>query len=258
MTDLERQLSIGSLRPASVAALSAPTATEVARSTENLLSIHAELDAPQESRLARLLRRLGVPDLTVPLVTATPALRRSWFAAVAIAVLFALTTASNSMGSGVDRIAVFLTLAPLVPLLGVALAFGKGIDPTHDLVVAAPRDTFKVFLIRAVTVLVASSTILLLTSALLPDGGFFRVAWLMPAVAVTALSMALSSSFAPRRVATVIGAVWLVVVIIASGAASVAAVFGPVTQVIAGGIAVASIAFVITRREQFEHVQARS
>lgn len=256
MNDLERQLAIGNQRPQLVAATPAASESEQARLNENLLLVTTELDAPRESRLARLLRRMGVPDLTVPLVTATPALRRSWFSAVAIAVLFALTTASNNTGVGVDRIAVFLTLAPLVPLLGVALAFGKGVDPTHDLVVAAPRDTFSVFLIRSVTVLVASATVLLLTSAVLPAGGFYRVAWLMPAVAVTAIALALSAYFSPRRVALIVGLTWLLTVIIVSGAASVGTMFGPGTQIAAAAVAVGAGWFVYSQRDRFEAVEA--
>jgi hypothetical protein len=227
-----------------------------ARVVENLYAVHAELDAPREPRLARALRRLGVPDLTIPLVTATPALRRSWFVAVAIAILFSLSVASGNTGGGVDRIAVFLTLAPLVPLLGVALAFGKGVDPTHDLVVAAPRDTFTVFLIRALTVLVASSLVLLVSSLLLPEGGAFRVAWLLPAVAISAITLATATRFDPRRAAAVVGSAWLMLVIIVAGVASSSAMFGPVTQL--GSLVVGAAAgwYVVSGRERFDREEA--
>lgn len=248
MNDLEQQLRHAAARPQ----LYGGVESEPARMAENLHAIHAELDAPRESRLARLLRRLGVPDLTIPLVTATPALRRSWLASVIIAILFALSVASNDNGVGVDRISVFLTLAPLIPLLGVALAFGKGVDPTHDLVVAAPRDTFTVFLIRALTVLVASSGILVLSSLLLPEGGAFRFAWLLPALAVTALTLAAASRVDPRRAATAIGASWIVVVVIAASASSAAATFGPVTQVVSLALTGGAAWFVMQGRERFD------
>ena len=70
-----------------------------ARLDENLVMVHAELDAPAEPRFARLLRRLRVPDLTVPVVSATPSLRRSWIFAVLIAVFFALSASTNATGS---------------------------------------------------------------------------------------------------------------------------------------------------------------
>lgn len=232
------------------------TAAVDARLAENLLVISAELDAPPMSRLERSLRRLRVPDLTVPLVTATPALRRSWFVAVVIAVLFALSATSNQTGVGADRIGVFLGLAPLVPLAGVALAFGRGVDPTHDLVIAAPRDTFGVFLIRALTVLVASSLILLAASALLPAGGAYRVAWLLPALAITTLTMAmtLTTRFVdPRRVAAVLAAAWTLTVVVLAQATSVAATFGPPTQLVSATVAAAAALALFHRRGTVEN-----
>ncbi len=214
---------------------SAERPIEPARLDENLLMVHTELDAPTPSRLERILTRLGVPDTTIPLVTATPALRRSWFLAVLIAVLFALSAASNE-GAGVDRIAVFLTLAPLVPLAGVALAFGRGVDPTHELVVAAPQDTFRVFLVRALTVMAASSLILLLASLFLPAGGIFRFAWLLPALAVTTATMAASRHLEPRRAALPIAGAWIALVLIVTQAASAQAMFGPVLQLAAAAV----------------------
>lgn len=252
MIELEKHLAQAAVRPQ----LFGGADVDPARMAENLRSVHAELDAPRELRLARVLRRLGVPDLTVPLVTATPALRRSWFVAVAIAILFSLSVASNDAGAGADRIVVFLTLAPMVPLLGVALAFGKGIDPTHDLVLAAPRDTFTVFLIRSLTVLIASSSLLVISSLLLPEGGVFRVAWLLPAVAVSAITLAASTRFAPRRAAAVVGITWLLVVIVVASAASSSVMFGPVTQIASVVATAAAGWYLVAGRERFDTSEA--
>lgn len=222
--------------------------THRARLDENLRAVHAELDAPTEPVLARLLRRAGVPDLTIPLISATPALRRSWFAAIAIAVLFALSVASNEGSGDIDRISFFLTVAPLVPLLGVALAFGRGVDPTHDIVVAAPRDTFRVFLVRSTTVLLASASLLALASIVLPVGGLYRVAWLLPALALTSVTMAASAGRDPRPVAAAVAAGWVVIVVTVSAATSSEAMFGPVTQTVALVAAVVAGGFVVRRR----------
>jgi membrane-associated HD superfamily phosphohydrolase len=251
MTDLEHQLTAAGSQPQQFA-VPAGEGDTPGRMDENLLAIHAELDAPHEPWLARVLRRLGVPDLSVPLVTATPSLRRSWFVAIAIAVLFSLSIATNDTATGADRIVVFLTLAPLLPLFGVALAFGKGVDPTHDLVLAAPRDTFTVFLVRAITVLTASSLLLLVASLLLPEGGLYRVAWLLPALAIAASTLALSAHHDARRVAGALGGAWVVVVLVVTGAASAPAMFGPVTQVISLAVAVAASVMLILRRSRFD------
>ena len=257
MSDLESQLAASGKRPEMFEAVEA-VAVDPARFAENLRVVQVELDAPSESRLARLLRRVGVPDLAVPLVTATPALRRSWFVALAVTILFAVTTAGNSTGEGVDRIVVFLTAAPLLALLGVALAFGRGVDPTHDLVVAAPRDTFTVFLVRALTVLMVSAGLLLVASLLLSDGGFFRVAWLLPAIAIVALTMALSIGRDPRRVAVGVAVGWLLVVVVVSSASSVAAMFGIVTQLVAVVSMVGAAWLLARRRGRFEFMKVDS
>ena len=228
------------------------------RIDENLLVVQAALDAPRESLLARALRRLGVPDLAVPLITATPALRRSWFVAIAIAVLFAVSASSNEARDAVERIAIFLTLAPLVPLLGVALAFGRGVDPTHDIVVAAPRDTFRVFLIRAATVLVASSVLLLAGSAFLPAGGWFRVAWLLPALMLTVVTMALSAGRDARIVAGAVAGAWIVAVIVVTQVASSSAMFGLITQAIALALGVAGLLVLLRRRPSVEITGVRA
>jgi membrane-associated HD superfamily phosphohydrolase len=249
MNALEQQLVAAARRPQ---AFATTERVQPDRLNANLDAVHLELDSPREPRLARALRRVGVPDLSIPLVTATPALRRSWFLAVGIALLFALGTASNNTGAGPDRIAVFLTLAPLLPLLGVALAFGRGVDPTHELVLAAPRDTFVVFLVRSLTVLTASSALLLVASLMLPAGGLYRVAWLLPSLATAGLTMALSSRHEPRRVAAIVAAGWVLLSVTLTAALSVEAMFGAVTQ--AASVVVAALAggYLFGRRALFD------
>lgn len=247
-TSVEQQL----MRAGGIPHLMGGPETDPARVDENLLLIHAELDAPAESRLARTLRRFGVRDLSVPLVTATPALRRSWFIAVISALLFGLGSADETALAGPDDIVTFLTVAPLVPLLGIALAFGKGVDPTHDIVIAAPRDTFVVFLVRALTVLTASTVLLLPASLLLPHGGLWRVAWLLPSLALTAATMAMTSRFEARRVALATAATWVAIVITVVNLTSANAFFGLTTQVLAAIVTVGAAAFVYMRRAAFD------
>jgi hypothetical protein len=104
--------------------------------------------------------------------------------------------------------------------------------------------------------LVASSLVLLASSLLLPEGGAFRVAWLLPAIAVSAITMAMATRFDPRRAAAVVGSAWLVLVIIVAGAASSSAMFGPVTQL--GSLVVGAAAgwHVVSGRERFDREEA--
>lgn len=230
----------------------AAEAVDPGRVAQGLAAVAAELDAPREPRLARLLRRLGVPDRVIPIVTATPGLRRSWLVAVTVTILFAVNAAQTAGGTAADRIVVYLTVAPLVPLLGVALSFGPGVDPTHETVVAAPLDTFRVFLLRAATVLAASSLVLGVGAVLLPAGGAARLAWVLPSVACTATSLALAARVEPRRAAATVAVGWVVLVVVATRGADAATVFGAPLQVGALVLTAAALAAAHRRRHQLD------
>ncbi len=252
LPDLEAALGRAAERPRFLSGADGDAAADPGRLAANFAAIEAEIDAPRSGRLARMLARVGVDDATIPLVTATPALRRSWIAAVTVALRFSLNAASTSSADGVDRIVVFLTVAPLIPLLGVALAFGRAVDPTHDVAVAAPIDGFRLFLIRAVTVVTASTGLLLLGSLLVPEGGAARIAWLLPALAVTATSMALSTRLDPRAAAGAVASAWIVFVVIVSQAAEPGAAFGAAAQIVSLLVTVAGAVFFVRGRRRLD------
>lgn len=233
------------------------TAVSSVRLSGNLAAIETELDAPEPGYLARLLLRLGVSEATVPLVTATPALRRSFVISVLVVVLFALSAANNNAGDGVDRIVVFLSLAPIIPLAGVALAFGPGVDPTHEVAIAAPIDGFRLFLIRATTVVGASTLALLLASMLVPAGGMHRVAWVLPALATTSVAMALSTRFDPRIAAGAVAAAWIAIVTISVATTDAATTFGPTLQVLSMFAAAAGAVGFARRRRRLDVIADR-
>ena len=95
--------------------------------------LDAELDAPRPGFLESLLVRIGVADHTARLLAATPVLRRSWLGAV-VAVL-AITVSSPTPPGRAESPAMFLALAPLLPLAGVALSYGPALDPTYEMAV---------------------------------------------------------------------------------------------------------------------------
>ncbi len=90
LPDLEAALGRAAERPRFLGGTGGDTSVDPGRLAANLAAIEAEIDAPPPGRLARVLARLGVDDATIPLVTATPALRRSWIAAVTVALRGAL------------------------------------------------------------------------------------------------------------------------------------------------------------------------
>lgn len=239
-TALETTLQAAATDPVRLEGPQGRSAPDPTRLAANLAAVQAEVAAPKLRLVGRVMRRLGVDDVTVSLVTATPGLRRSWLIAVTIALVFALQAASGSGGEGVDRLVVFLTMAPLVPLLGVALAFGRGVDPTHDIVVAAPMEGHRVFLVRTLTVLTSSTALLLVAALFTPERGPARIAWLLPALAVTAATMALATRITVRRAALTVGGAWLAVIVTVDRAADASTAFGPATQVASAIVAIAA------------------
>ena len=85
------------------------------------------VDTPQAGLFERLLHLLGVRADTARLLAATPSLRIPWLAAVAAVFAFAALAA----GLAPQGQLLFLTVAPLAPVAGVALAFGRAGDPTY-------------------------------------------------------------------------------------------------------------------------------
>jgi len=146
-------------------------------------------------------------------------------------------------------------MAPLVPLLGVALAFGPGVDRTHAMTVAAPMSGFRLLLVRSLTVVSVSIVVLTVAALMVPDTGWWRAAWLLPALAVTTSAMALQT-WLPARVAVVVaGAGWLAAVLAGTQVTDEAlGPYGTSGQAVATLVAATGAAVVFARRRYFEQM----
>ncbi|MFF3939287.1 cupin domain-containing protein [Streptomyces phaeofaciens] len=189
---------------------------QLARSTDPVVldagweRLDAALDAPRPSLSERLLVRFGVADHTARLLTATPVLRRSWL----LAVLFLLVTTVLVVRLA-DQPALFLALAPMLPLAGVALSYGPSLDPTYEMAVVAPLHGFRLLMIRTVAVLGAGMVLNGLATLALPGYGLLALAWLLPALALTATGLALSARLGPVLAPTAVGGAWLTLLAVA-------------------------------------------
>jgi hypothetical protein len=91
----------------------------------------------------------------------------------------------------------------------------------------------------------------------LPELGWIAVAWLLPALGLTLLTLALSAGAGTPVVAGVVAAAWAVGVVIAGRvAADPLAAFETRGQVLLATIAVASVIVVVRRRDTFERAKA--
>lgn len=207
----------------------------------------AELDAPVPGPIERLLTRVGVPEHTARLLAATPVLRLSWLAAVAV------TLALTALTAHLAHPAVFLAAAPLLPVAGVALSFGPRVDPTYEISVVAPMHTFRLLLLRCAAVLSTTTGLSLAASLAVPELGVAAVGWFLPALVLTTLSLALTPRFGPVLAAVAVGAGWVALVASTWSAGEAgSAVFVPAGQLalaLTGGLAALTL---VRLRRTFE------
>jgi hypothetical protein len=196
------------------AALAATGGEDRERLDRSWTRITEMLDAPRPGVVERGLVWFGVREHVARLLAATPSLRVSWFAAEAIALGFAViaANASASRGRGTEAVLlVFLVMAALIPVAGVAVAYGRGIDPTYEVGLASPMRSFGLLLIRAAAVL-GTSTVLAGAAALaLPGPDWTAAAWLLPSLGLTLACLALATRVRPLVAAGSVAFTWILV-----------------------------------------------
>jgi len=193
---------------------------------------------------------LGVKSHIARVVLVTPALRLAWLAAVVIAVVFALTAAS----SGVDEVfGLFLAAAPLIPVAGVALAYGPILDPGHELAMASPIDKFSLLMLRSVAVVV-SSVVMLVAAQLIAPSVAGAGAWLLPALALSSITLALATRLTPIVAGAGVSAAWVALMVLtALGGEGPDFAFGGTAQAVYVVLAAVAVAVVVAKRSSFNH-----
>ena len=213
--------------------------------------LDAELDAPRPGWFESLLTRAGIADHTARLLAATPVLRRSWLSAV----VFLLLTTVGAVRT-TESPTLFLALAPLLPLAGVALSYGPALDPTYEMTVVAPTHGFRLLMIRTLAVLVAGLGLNGLATLALPGYGLRALAWLLPALALTATGLALTPRLGPVLAPSLVGGAWVAVLLAAQAAQQTAAdplaPFTAAGQGVAGTVAALAAGLLFLLRDRFD------
>ncbi len=173
-------------------------------------AILEQVDRPSRSVMERLLAALGIREDVAKLLATTPALRAAWFAAVVLVAALALTAASIEGGD----LWPLLVVAPLLPVAGVATAYGPALDPTYEVALAAPMSTFRLTMLRTLAVIATTLPLLLLATVLGPGDGLAPFGWVLPAGALVSVTLALSTWMSPERAGLVAVVGWLVAVIV--------------------------------------------
>ncbi|CAA9471021.1 MAG: hypothetical protein AVDCRST_MAG67-29 [uncultured Solirubrobacteraceae bacterium] len=171
--------------------------------------VEDRLDAPRAGPVEAVLTRIGVPGHLARLLAATPSLTLSWLAAVIVVLACGVLLAQQ----GERGLLVFLCVAALLPLAGVAAAFGRGLDPVYELAVAAPLSSVRLLLIRAAAVLSVTIALAGAAALTLPGLGWSAAAWLLPSLGLTVTSLALCTYVAPLTAFGTVSTAWIAVVL---------------------------------------------
>ena len=167
------------------------------------------VELPPPSLGVRLMTRVGLGPADRAVVDTAPVLRIGWLVGVSVVLGFAVV-ASLLVDDG--GLAPFLAVAPLVPVAGVAVAYGPSADASYEAVLVSPYPMFRLVLLRTAAVLATSLPLLVLAGLLLPFSSTTAVAWLVPAAGCTVVVLAASSWVDPEYAAVVTGLGWVAAV----------------------------------------------
>jgi hypothetical protein len=163
-----------------------------------------------ERTAARLLRS---PGLARALLT-TPSLLVPWL--VSTVVVFG-AGALRRLGPG--QPAVWL-LAPAIAAVGIAYAYGPGIDPAWELGYSMPVSERMILLTRAVTVFAVNAVLGLAASAASGAAASLTFGWLIPMTAICGLTLAVAVAARSANVGAATGVAAWVITVLANRTAS--------------------------------------
>ena len=214
--------------------------------------INDTLDTPRLGWVERALHAAGCSDVTSRIVAATTRTRVAYLFVVAFNVLVAV--GSSRSGDADGTFLVFLLLAPLGPLIATASAFGRWADPCHTLLRTLPTSTVRLILVRTVTGVVPAVVLTAVALPWLADRGWLAVGWLLPALALSLLALALSTWIDVDRAALIVGAIWLAVpVALRIPVHEMLDAFAGPVQVVSAVVIAAGAAIAFARQSKFDY-----
>jgi anti-sigma factor RsiW len=211
--------------------------------------IENRLDAPRRGPAEVALMRVGVRGHVARLLVATPASRGSWLLSCALVLACGVWAAGQRDGG----VYWFLVLAPLLPLAGVAAAYGPEVDPTYEVGLAAPMRSFGLLLIRALAVLVTTTALVSIASLALPGLHWSAAAWLLPSLALTLTSLVLATRMSAIAACGSLAVAWMLATTAGWRLATAPLdLFGPTAQLACVLVAAAAALVLVRNADSFE------
>jgi len=233
--------------PACRSAVIAPVAADGTLDLDRVWTrIADQVEAARTPLVGRMMTRLGMRPSDALLLGAASAFTASWVAATAtvVALTFAMSVVRPS-----SAVAVYLLLAPLVPMAGVGAAYGREVDPIHELGVASPYPQLRLLLLRTAAVLVVSVPVTVVAGLAL-DPWWVAVAWLLPGLALVVVLLVATTWCPPGVAAWTVGVLWGVIAMTAHRFDEVLVLVGETGLAVSAATLVAGAVFLIAGRRQ--------
>jgi hypothetical protein len=213
-----------------------------------------ELDEPRLGIVERALVRLGCSEANARIIAATSRARWSYLLAVGLSLLLAAIAARTPTD---EYFGAFLIVAPLGPLIAVAGVFGRWTDALYEVARTAPTPALRILLVRTVAAVAPALLLTMLSIPWLLENGWLAAAWLLPALALTLGTLALSSWLPIETAAIVVGASWVGALLTPRMLVpELLDLFAGPVQLVALAVAVASVAVTALRRSSYDYREA--
>ena len=214
-------------------------------------SIVDTIDQPRIGWIERLLRRAGLADTTARLVAAAPRAQMAYVLAVGMSLLLAMLAAHTAYD---DIFAMFPVTAPLAPLLATAASFSRFTDPAFELLGTVPTSPLRLLLTRTVAAVAPAIVLTGFSFAWTLDRGWLAAAWLLPSLALSGITLALSTWIAVERAAVVVGVAWVVApLVVHTDVRELLDAFATMIQIGSVVALAAAIAVVFARQSTLEY-----
>ena len=181
----------------------------------------------------RVLRRLGVREDDLVVVSAADSLLVPWALAVGFAVACACIVGLAGLGTA-SRNAVFLAMAPLVPVLAIVASY-DALDPLREVAAPTPYSKLRLAMLRATASLAVALPSTAAIGLVVPGMEGLAWWWLAPSLGLTLGTLVLLTWWEAQVAGAMVASLWV-------GAVAVTRVSGPVDVLVGPAVQGAFVA----------------
>lgn len=208
-------------------------------------AVRATIAEPALPAPLRWLRRLGVPAHDLVVVSAADSLLVPWAATVGAALATACALGLTGL-SAANQDAAFLALAPLIPVLAVALAH-DALDPLREVSQATPFSKLRLHLLRVAATLAVAVPATSAIGLVVPNLQDLALAWLLPSLGLTAAALVLLTWLEALYAGAVVGGAWVAFVVVLRSGWDVLLLTEPSAQLLFTALALVAGALLLVR-----------